>query len=605
MTTADEGTWPADGPVLFLGEWCKRYDRRHVWEKLDGEVVPYHWDDREKLYRDYLYLRGLHEELLVELGDAMNAQHGVARSVRYWRIVLGAWLGSFVQILFDRWTMVERAQSEYAISGVRVRETDPGKVVPAHTADFINRFIGDSWNEAIFGQLLGGWSNLSVIRAEPAVDAPALRTDAMATYGSVLRSSILRRAADLAFQILKRDDEAFLMGTYLPRVDEIRLQLRLGQIPKIWRSPDSLTPLVASRTREWRLDATSDDEFSAIARAMIPRHVPSLFVEGYSELVRRVTELPWPKKPRVIFTSSADSSDDLFKSWAAEKAERGTPLIVGQHGGNYGMGRWSFSEDHQCAVSDLWLSWGWDSANEKIRPAGNLKVGDRRASWDPDGTALLVETVVPRYSYHMFSAPVAGQWLDYFDEQRRFVSALPERVRDRLVVRLARTVSDYSWCPAQRWEDCFPAVKVDDGLSPIAAHMKRARICISTSNTTTFLETLALNIPTIVFWNRAHWELREDAIPYFERLKQAGIFYEVPELAARKVGEIWDCVPEWWNRHDVQSARNDFCYRFSRSAVDPVVALQGILTQAATIGATRPTDGKSEPSSLSPPWLGS
>ena len=46
VLTADEHTWPKENkePVLFLGEWCKRYSRKAVWQKLDAEVAPYHWD---------------------------------------------------------------------------------------------------------------------------------------------------------------------------------------------------------------------------------------------------------------------------------------------------------------------------------------------------------------------------------------------------------------------------------------------------------------------------------------------------------------------------------------------------------------------------------
>ena len=53
VTTALEETWPTDGqPILFLGEWCKLFDRKHVWEKLDYTLATYHWDDRDKLYQD-------------------------------------------------------------------------------------------------------------------------------------------------------------------------------------------------------------------------------------------------------------------------------------------------------------------------------------------------------------------------------------------------------------------------------------------------------------------------------------------------------------------------------------------------------------------------
>ncbi|MEK9810779.1 MAG: hypothetical protein VW362_10050, partial [Candidatus Nanopelagicales bacterium] len=56
VLTALEETWGSDEPLLFLGEWCKRYERRHVWSERTSETVPFHWDDREKLLADYTHL---------------------------------------------------------------------------------------------------------------------------------------------------------------------------------------------------------------------------------------------------------------------------------------------------------------------------------------------------------------------------------------------------------------------------------------------------------------------------------------------------------------------------------------------------------------------
>ena len=49
VTTGLEDTWPdSDQSILFLGEWCRLYSQKHRWVNIDAEVVPYHWDDRNK-----------------------------------------------------------------------------------------------------------------------------------------------------------------------------------------------------------------------------------------------------------------------------------------------------------------------------------------------------------------------------------------------------------------------------------------------------------------------------------------------------------------------------------------------------------------------------
>jgi putative transferase (TIGR04331 family) len=235
-------------------------------------------------------------------------------------------------------------------------------------------------------------------------------------------------------------------------------------------------------------------------------------------------------------------------------------------------------EDHQWAISDGWLSWGWEEEkNPKVKAIGNLKMVGNKMAWDPKGNALLVEMTIPRYSYGMYCVPVAGQWLDYFNEQCRFVETLPIEMRRRLLVRLY--VPDLGWGQAARWQDRFPDIRQDDGRAPIAPLISRCRLYISTYNATTFLESLAANVPTIIFWNPNHWEMRESAIPFFEKLKSVGIFHETPESAAHKMTLVWDDVAGWWNSEYVQSARQQFCYRYSRIPERPLKDLSRALFQ--------------------------
>ena len=54
VTTPIQDTWPSlDQPVLFLGEWCKLFKDKKVFDKYDSKVAYYHWNDRDKLYQDY------------------------------------------------------------------------------------------------------------------------------------------------------------------------------------------------------------------------------------------------------------------------------------------------------------------------------------------------------------------------------------------------------------------------------------------------------------------------------------------------------------------------------------------------------------------------
>ncbi|MCU0641456.1 MAG: LIC12162 family protein [Candidatus Margulisbacteria bacterium] len=575
VTTADERTWNKERPLLFLGEWCKLYQRRQVWAGLDVQVVPYHWDDRHKLQRDHQYLQGLYEELLQELAAKLNELHGSDHSLRYWRILIGPWLLAFVEILFDRWEMVRRAVKEFTPEGVRILGKDRGQLVPNDMTGYLNLSVDDYWNEAIYGSLLREWTTMPIEKVPLNTTDEAPKEREGSTLMGRLKCQLAGISSSLS-QLFVRDDEYFFLSTYLPLQQDLQLQRQLGQLPRRWRHRPVPQIQVEWVRRHWQIGRADLEGFPAIIRAMIPCHLPTLYLEGYNALQSLCRKLPWPKKPRLLFTSNSFYADDVFKAWAADKIELGTPLVIGQHGGNYGVGRWESLEDHQVAISDRWLSWGWsDKTRPKIKPVCNIKLVGRDQRWDPSGTALLVGMTIPRYSYRLYSVPVAGQWLNYFENQCRFVAALPSPIRARLTVRLER--QDYAWDQKGRWQERYPGVCLDEGQGSIAPLIGGARICVSTHNATTFLETMALNIPTLIFWDPRHYELRDSAVPHFERLKTTGIFHVTPESAAQKLAQVWEDVPAWWASAPVQAARKEFCAVYSRLPEQPLVEIKQVL----------------------------
>lgn len=53
VTTADEKTWELNRPIIFLGEWCRIYDRRQIWSRLDAIVAKPYGLDNDQRINDY------------------------------------------------------------------------------------------------------------------------------------------------------------------------------------------------------------------------------------------------------------------------------------------------------------------------------------------------------------------------------------------------------------------------------------------------------------------------------------------------------------------------------------------------------------------------
>lgn len=572
VTTADERTWPLDEPILFLGEWCKRFSRKKKWHKLDAVTLNYHWDDREKLRNDFNYLQEIHEILLKDLSKQLNMFHNSNYSIRYWRILIGPWLGYFIQALFDRWSSLNNGLKDYGVDKCYVLNRRSMSIVPTDMKDFINLFLNDNWNEFIYGKLLQSHTDNEInifpvneINNEsPLVQKKISKNKSLFTFKKII---------SLFSSLTTRKKDHFLINPYIPLSTQICLQIRLKQIPSFWYSPELDYCDLDFNQRKWAMDNSgSTDKFIKVACNLIPNQIPIAYLEGYSILKDCVNNIRWPKNPTSIFTSNAYINDEVFKAWTAEKTDSGTPLIIGQHGGHFGMSPFAFYQDHQIDIADKFLSWGWNNPlNSKIKPLGNFKQKNEQFKNNPNGGLVMIELTLPRYSYHLFAAPISSQWLSYFSDQCDFVATLPNDLRRKLLIRLDK--HNYGFDQKLRWKNEFSDINFDSDI-PIKKRLRKSRLCIVTYNATSLIETLAWNIPTIVFWNEEHWELNQNAKQMIDLLSDVGIFHKTPESAAQKVIEIWDDVDLWWLDQAVQNARKIFCEEFSKAINNPVDELK-------------------------------
>ena len=273
--------------------------------------------------------------------------------------------------------------------------------------------------------------------------------------------------------------------------------------------------------------------------------------------------------PSIILTANDHIHNECFKVWAASCAEHGSRFVGAQHGGFEGMGRWFSLEEHQKRIWDKYYSWGWESdidTNVKPLPSGRLQPF-HKIQPDNNGRILMANTAFPRYSYFMQSMPVGASGQEaYLQILIKFIQLLDSGTKKLLTIRLyPLDLQDFQ---RERLEEEFPTIDCYVGKKSIYEQLKNCRLFIGNNNGTTILEALVANIPSVTFWDPKFWELRDSAIPYFEKLRSAGIFHDTPESAAELVNRIYRDPLSWWSTPTVKRAKDQFCHAFARTSTD-------------------------------------
>ena len=430
ITTANQHFWKTDEAILFLGEWCKLFSQRSVWEKMDYEVLPYHWDDRLKLYKNYLYLQEVYERYLEIVANRLNVLHGEAHSLRYWRIIIGPWLNYFIGILFDRYSSLIQGSKAYRITNTWIPKSPLLEWVPQDMVEFGKYSCSDEYNQAIYGAII---RHLKLIPYELVeygvksyIGSDIKREHNVQSLKKMIKSflkSILSRISGLS------NPSFVFVESYLELREQMKLEISLGQIPTFFHRMNIPNAEVNLGKRKSLKLEEGNNEFENLLDTLIPFQIPVAYVESFIKM-QRITKLHYSKKTNVIFTSNAYNSNDVFKCWAAGQVEKGAKLVIGQHGGLSGMSLWEAIEEHIINISDQYITWGWSNAGDpKMQPLPAVKLirTNKCLRPDPKGYILWVWCGLPRYSYRMYSVPVASQCLNYLEDQIKFAKEFVRR----------------------------------------------------------------------------------------------------------------------------------------------------------------------------------
>jgi putative transferase (TIGR04331 family) len=162
--------------------------------------------------------------------------------------------------------------------------------------------------------------------------------------------------------------------------------------------------------------------------------------------------------------------------------------------------------------------------------------------------------------------PAAGQYLSYLQDQQKFLNSLEKIIVKDVNIRLDLSGGERGWDVSQVISRFGYYRNIDQSKKKLIALLAESKLCVCTYNATVFLETLAMNFPTIIFWDPSYNEIRPDAVSFFEMLTDAEILFYDPKDAARKVNDVSTNVDEWWYSDTVQMARKRFCEQYARSS---------------------------------------
>jgi putative transferase (TIGR04331 family) len=567
-TTAREDFWDKERKILFLGEWCRLYDRREEINGLVHEDMPFYWENNDEILRAYRYCAAIYEKYLEEITFQLNRIHGLNKDTRYYRIVLGYWLFDFIQQAYDKYCTLKSAQDRYR--DLETWTLDPGEYRrPFGYNDFVINVIDDEYALQIYSQIIPYLG----IRYEPR-PTKATRVCEMDTGGARRRvrnalKDVFTATNYLVNRLWQKKrvivTDPYFGGQQYRRTIELIWRSRFQCIYDAMIYPVEVPQDLPESGKEQLEIRIADTEFERVLSDLVNRNVPRLYSTHLNLFREKVLKLP-PAHGDAYFSANALYSNEIYKFLAAENHGQ-SKLLTMQHGGGYGYYKTNTSEDWERSVSDVFYTWGWTGGvnTQYITPS---KLGRRNAESSPGERGkgvLFVSNTGSRY-VRQLSVPsiMARDVKDKFiGETIRFLTSV-DRTTD-LAIRLHPS-REYRWFEKERIIDAGVAFSFDDHKKRIDKALEDALIVVCDNLITSFLESLAMGKPTIAFMHPKFLDFRESARDSFEKLRLAGILHDSGKAAAEHLNRVYRDVQAWWGRDDVRNARRDFVHTYARQS---------------------------------------
>lgn len=564
--TAVEEFWDKNKKILFLGEWCKLYSRKNVWSKLEHETFEYIWEDRRKYEEAYAYCARVFEDVMEKLSQELNQIHGVKKSMKYYRITLGMWVNHYIDQLYDKYRTLKQVFSEHPDLQTLLLDASDF-YTPVDFLDFMEKMCDD--DRYCLQQYSVILQQLGYAFSAAKLTSPIPQRKTYSVYSNKRSHkvrSLLARLQGCINSLCYSENRSvtltepyFLYDRFLPY--KMFLKSRFQCIA------DDMTYNVQfdfrineTLRRNTKLHFDGQDEFKALVGNVIFQDIPVLFLEGREEFTKQVLSKK-VKKSKIFYTAGATYFMDFFKFYVAEHAEE-TILIEAQHGGVLGT-HCMAQEEVDLKGVDYYFTFGW-SETEKQIPMFFVNGGHERVCKEDVNRkkmVLLARSAYPRYAIRFISSYTATENINYVNSTIKFLKTLSPDVR--LFLR-DMPDADYQWLAIERIKDAGAACVFDDPAVRFIDRLRETYIFVSDHAGSTYLESLVIGCPTIVFYDPNVTKFRPSALPYCDTLKDAGIFHETPESAANFLNSVYDDVDRWWESKEVRAARLTFVNRYAR-----------------------------------------
>jgi putative transferase (TIGR04331 family) len=569
--TKNEKFWDKSKDIVLLGTWCLSDFER----KNESKILPYPIKLKDSSFSKFdNYNQELYSKYLKIFTKLLNEEHKVNYSLRYWDIVLGSFLYRYIGVMHEKYLTIQSLIEQHDKFECFISDTNQSNAVIVDELSFMELIQDDDYNFEMYSKVLSFFK----------INGTKIKLNRKWSDISFHNSNNwIRKIIELIFSLiahLKAGEKViFMKNPYLDLkfIAKLAIFSKYRVKIKLFERYKTYSKYNVEMRKHFQGYLSGNDKFELFLKTVLPFDLPMSVVENYKYLNKIAKEQYPSEYPDIIFSANSWYYDELFKLWAAG-ALRKSKLLGVQHGGNYGISRYFSQEKYELGITDFYLTWGWIKYKySNIIPFGSTKMAFYKKESIKSDDILFVMTSQPEYFCDLRFIP--SERVAYFENQKLFLDNISSKLLKKFRIR-PYPAGDQSRL-INLWSSYSKEVKLDGRAEKFLDSLNNCKLYVTDHLMTTYLESLKMNIPTIIFLDKKYPNglICQNMTDDFQKLEDAGILFFSPKSAALAINKLGNNIDQWWFQPKVQNARKDFCNKFAKNLEDPISDLDNLFTK--------------------------
>lgn len=348
--------------------------------------------------------------------------------------------------------------------------------------------------------------------------------------------------------------------------------LNLGRIQFLDNKHEAIEIPVNTSRRLSLFDGVKNsfDDLPAATASWLAARVSHLFPKSLLENL----EVNLSEKLKLPVNQNLFSADgwhiiDDWKIYAlAQKIKANAHWIGAPNAISHGSLAVFWQRHFELAFLDTYLSWGWShsqGAHATIVPFNAPHyAGKRQASYVPDESRKGVLISSAARPQHLLEYPYLPQRFErYLEKQLLLAQGLNSLLQEDVTIRTRP--KDLGW-DVKALVDSLKnsAIQLEFQSGQFSDRLKQCRLHVCDNCSTTIVESLWANHPTLVMITDDYFQLYPQALQDYKILADAGIFHDSLESLLAQCKLVQDRPEQWWMSAKTQSAIQNFLRKQGR-----------------------------------------